>query len=777
MPTLIRLNPAKLRANTKLATALNRLTPAHAKSIAAANAFARSTTLSPIVRAAARKRVDDIAAQARDRIATKRPPAKVRALSHQTGKLMKARDRVLKDIRLSARQPADVIKAFLDRVRTTPLPPKSRETTSLLVRSSQKDMKAFTADLVGALGVADGAALPKLGIVVRQVLAPSTDRDTLYAVHFPVRRRTVAMEIHNLAWALRKTKRFRSVRPDGGAKAMFSLPLSYAKRAERSFEWHLTLTRTLEAHALTPRSGGAALGEGIVIAHPDTGWADHPQYNIDRIDRARSLNVTSGDTGGGAARHSRHIDDIGIPTISHGTATASIIVGGQGRQTRLSQLPETDLMFELDSSGRRAYSGSDKVVDPKGTLVGVAPRAIVRPIKFIDDTDLDIDRTGINGAGVVRIADENLVDAIEYARTSGAHVISLSVGGLMHEGVREEIDRAVLDANVIVVAAAGQLYMLGAMNAIANAAAGIGLPTGDSVATPAAYSNVIAVAGCSSDGRPWDESLRGPNVDITAPADGMWVADFDSRRTDGAGNRQPVLECASGTSFAAAFMAGVAALWLAHWGRDALIRRYPSTPLAWVFRHQLQRTATAAHAAVWDKVNYGPGVVDVRALLEAPLPAPRDVQPPPATVDNMFTFSTAVMSTPAAEALGDAFGIIYDVARETGDAAKKFGDAAWSAGRTMAENALKAGMETLTELQAMADTVGANIDRGVREAIVAVTEVVEAAAETAEELADIAEDAAEDVAESVTDFAEEVADTVGEAAEDAAELLFGWLPK
>ena len=777
MPTPIRIDPATPRSDIKLVRAMNLVTRDHAKAIAAARKFRSATALSPTALAAVQKKAARVAAAARARVVSKRPAAKQRAIDARLAAFTKARDRVLKDIHAAARPPAAVIRAFLDRVRTTPLPAKSRGTTSLLIRSDRADIKTFTADLVKALDVADAVALAKLGVAVRQILHGVDGRGALFAVHFPVRRRSVAMEVHNFAWALRKTKLFRSVRPDGGAKALLSLPLSYAKRAERAFGWHLTLTRVLEAHTLPPQPGGAALGAGIVIAHPDTGWADHPQYNIEQIDRARSIDIASGDVGGTSAQHSRHIDDADVPNLSHGTATASLMVGGKRTRSQLSQLPEDELSFSLDPLGRRDYLGGDKVVDADGTMVGVAPLATVRPIKFIDDTSFDIDRTGINGTGVVRIADENLVDGIEYARISGAHVISLSVGGLMHEAVREEIDRAVLEANIIVVAAAGQTYMLGALNSLANAAAGLGVPTGDTVVTPAAYANVIAVAGCSPDGRPWDESLRGPNVDITAPADGLWVADFDPTRTDRAGNRVPVLECASGTSFAAAFMAGVAALWLAHWGRDALLRRYRSTPLAWVFRHQLQRTANAAHVGAWDTANYGAGVVNVRALLEAPLPRPQDVLPPPATVDNVFTVSSSVLGSPAAEAIGDAWGVAYDFVTESADAARRFGDAAWAAGRRIADQTLETGLQTLEDLQAMADAAGSQIEKGLREAVDAVTEVVEAAAETGEEILDVMADAGTDIAESAGDFVEETADTVGEAAEDVADLLFGWLPK
>ncbi|MEK6337450.1 MAG: S8/S53 family peptidase [Acidobacteriota bacterium] len=169
----------------------------------------------------------------------------------------------------------------------------------------------------------------------------------------------------------------------------------------------------------------------------------------------------------------------------------------------------------------------------------------------------------------------------------------------MHDEVRSVIDEAILDNDIIVVAAAGQTFAANILSGATEAAGNLNLVADDSVILPAACPNVIAVAGCSPSGAPWSESHRGANVDITAPADAVWVAEFTPKddRGDDAIRRQQ-LECASGTSFAASFMAGVAALWLAHWGRQALINRYRprGVTLAWVFRHQLQRTANATHA-------------------------------------------------------------------------------------------------------------------------------------------------------------------------------------
>jgi len=74
-----------------------------------------------------------------------------------------------------------------------------------------------------------------------------------------------------------------------------------------------------------------------------------------------------------------------------------------------------------------------------------------------------------------------------------------------------------------------------------------------------------------------------------------------------------------GTSFAVALTAGVAALWLAHHGRDTVVSaaRARGETVQVMFRRLLQ--STARRPTPWDSHQMGPGIVDARALLEADL--------------------------------------------------------------------------------------------------------------------------------------------------------------
>lgn len=150
-----------------------------------------------------------------------------------------------------------------------------------------------------------------------------------------------------------------------------------------------------------------------------------------------------------------------------------------------------------------------------------------------------------------------LAEAIFYAVKNGAHIINLSLGAEHQSQIqREAIDYA-LENDVLVIVAAG------------NAG-------GDTVNfSPAGLDNVVTVAASTPDNKRAGFSNWGKAVDITAP--GVEILSLRARRTDfallaGVENyqageafvgEQNKLYRASGTSFAAPFVTGVASLMLA----------------------------------------------------------------------------------------------------------------------------------------------------------------------------------------------------------------------
>lgn len=273
-------------------------------------------------------------------------------------------------------------------------------------------------------------------------------------------------------------------------------------------------------------------GAGILVAQPDTGvLPNHPEL-ADMLDMTRAFNVL--DPG------APPVDPLvsGMANPGHGTGTASCIASRSS-----------------------------------GAVTGSAPKAQVVPIRCINDVKV------FDASPVAR--------AIDHARTSGCHVITMSLGGVPSRALHEAL-KAAVKADLIVLAAAGNCVRF--------------------VVWPARYNECIAVAGINVDDLPWKGSCRGSAVDISAPAENVW------RATPVSGG-SPDFGPGQGTSFAVAVTAGVAALWLAHHGRQNLIAkaRAKGGTLQQLFLSALGQTAR--RPANWDPTEFGRGVVDAAALL------------------------------------------------------------------------------------------------------------------------------------------------------------------
>ena len=245
----------------------------------------------------------------------------------------------------------------------------------------------------------------------------------------------------------------------------------------------------------------------------------------------------------------------------------------------------------LDNPGHGTGTGSVIVSSrgaPPGTppatefVSGVAPFASLIPIRTTES--------------VVLFSMYGLRRAIDHAVSKGAHVISISLGGpLPSPALRQAVQRA-NDAGTIVLAAAGNQVRV--------------------VVFPAAFEETIAVAASTFTDAEWSGSSRGDAVDITAPGASVWRAKVER------GSGTPFdfsVDRGSGTSFAVATTAGVAALWVSFHGFVNLVNRYGAARIPRVFKSIMQDTCRTP--AGWDTDNFGPGIVDARALLAAPLPA------------------------------------------------------------------------------------------------------------------------------------------------------------
>ena len=162
------------------------------------------------------------------------------------------------------------------------------------------------------------------------------------------------------------------------------------------------------ARKLVPPAGGKALGEGVRICHPDSGYTDHVDLDSGRIDRRSTLNLMEGGTD---AR-----DPLGYSgNPGHGTKTGSVLVSDGG----------------FDASGNTTGPGR---------IDGLAPRATLVPIRTFNS--------------VIRVLDSNTARAVRHATTAQCDVISMSLGGRAFFGLERAINDAVR-RDIIVVNAAG----------------------------------------------------------------------------------------------------------------------------------------------------------------------------------------------------------------------------------------------------------------------------------------------------------------------------------
>ena len=244
--------------------------------------------------------------------------------------------------------------------------------------------------------------------------------------------------------------------------------------------------------------------------------------------------------------------------------------------------PTDPLSSRMSNPGHGTATASVAVSDEALAIKGSAPRATLVPIRCINDVVIT------NASPVVR--------AVDHATRIGAHVITMSLGGFFSRALRDAIRRAVAQ-DIVVMAAAGNC---------------VGVTV-----WPAAYPECIAVAGTNAADQPWKGTSRGPSIDFAAPAEFVWRA--DTRDPD---HVLTGISGGQGTSFAVALSAGIAALWLDHHGRNAVIaeaRRRGSNVQA-LFRAAARQTARVPAGFPRD---LGAGIINADALLALAL---RDIR-------------------------------------------------------------------------------------------------------------------------------------------------------
>ena len=236
---------------------------------------------------------------------------------------------------------------------------------------------------------------------------------------------------------------------------------------------------------------------------------------------------------------------------------------------------------------------------PPGGVQGVAPKATIIPIRTLKRVALFLD--------------SDVAKAVNYARGKNCDVLSMSLGGAGFFGLEKAIRLAVEKQNKIIVAAAGNC---------------VGF-----VVAPAKYASTIAVAASNIANEPWEGSSKGRTVTITAPGEDVWIA--RRKRNDA---RINVTEPSDGTSFATATTAAAAANWIAFHGRSSLDVARGNHSMTELFGFALKHAVNTPPG--WDTSRYGPGILDLKKLLEVDVTAfpkdqPRAADQPPSALTNL----------------------------------------------------------------------------------------------------------------------------------------------
>lgn len=318
----------------------------------------------------------------------------------------------------------------------------------------------------------------------------------------------------------------------------------------------------------------------IVIAHVDTGFDPTHVTTPTNLDLGRQRNFVSGQNVGDATDRAP-ANGGPLTNRGHGPATLGLLAG--------SRLPP-------NSPG---WEGFDD-------YLGGAPFATVVPIRIAD--------------GVVHFSTSTLVQGFRYATSIGAHILSMSMGGLSSNLLVDAVNEA-YDHGVFMVTAAGNSYSK------------VWMP--NSVVFPARYRRVLAATGVMANGRSYSGLAPGTMQGNYGPPSKMETA----LAAYSPNVPWPQIGCpdvvdmnGAGTSSATPQIAAAAALWMAeHW--DTLAGYEPwervEATRAALFKSAKLQSGGMSNEEVFEKL--GKGVVQAFSSLQIkPMAQKNLVKLPPA---------------------------------------------------------------------------------------------------------------------------------------------------
>ena len=197
--------------------------------------------------------------------------------------------------------------------------------------------------------------------------------------------------------------------PDGAVRGLWLA--EHHKPGTERHTWAIEQCRVPEAWRMVEERGHEP-GAGVLIGHPDSGFVEHDEMDIDRVRTDIDWDFLDRD---------RETRTGGVSSGLHGLATASVIMSGSGN-------PE---------AGVSGPARSAELLPLRVTKPG-----LIRPVPVL------------LSAGMSRLR-----DAVYHAVDSGCKVISISLGGPRHRSLERAIRKAI-EQGVIVCAAAGNVVRL-----------------------------------------------------------------------------------------------------------------------------------------------------------------------------------------------------------------------------------------------------------------------------------------------------------------------------
>ena len=333
-------------------------------------------------------------------------------------------------------------------------------------------------------------------------------------------------------------------------------------------QWNLKQVQVVEAwKKIRDRFGlqEGAEAEGILIAHPDTGYWHHPETWVEARGK-RPIDAMNGRNyyEGGNNAIDPLLSDRWLDNPGHGTASGSVIVSPFG-----CQLPNA-----------------------AGCVSGIARGAQLIPLR-VHRTVSQFNTSYLSRA---------IYDVAEGKIAGQPRLISIAMGGPPTLSMWKAV-KAAEKNGVLIVAAAGNYVR--------------------TVVWPARFHSAVAVAAGNVRCEPWKHSSNGSAVDIMAPGESVWRATLNEQHEPINGMGKGTTFATSHVAGSAALWLSV------HRHEPAFRTIAEQGLLTETFRTALQASAwrpakganppgTQCNPTEWDS-HYGAGILNIAGLLDVSL--------------------------------------------------------------------------------------------------------------------------------------------------------------